>query len=261
MIEQYREKNTLLSEEKIQLVLNSNSESFPLSIVLPAHNEAATIKEVVMNYFHEIVTKVPSKLVVAEDGSVDDTPEILASLANEIPIIVYSGRARKGYAKGVGDALKKCNEEWVFFSDSDRQYFPFDFWKLWEKRNQFDMIVGYKIHRAEGIHRIVMSRVFHILINRLFGLKLKDGDCGFRLIRKQVIDSVITDTNVLKYSFWTEFTVRACLKGFKVHEVPINHVNRKHSETRIYTPSKLPIIIFTQVIGLATLFSKVKKNN
>lgn len=63
-----------------------------LSVVLPAYNEAETIRGVVLDYFDEIVNKLPSRLVVAEDGSRDRTPEILSSLAKEVPMSVFSYR-------------------------------------------------------------------------------------------------------------------------------------------------------------------------
>jgi len=231
-----------------------------LSILLPAYNEADTIHDVVKAYYDEIVTKIPSRIIVAEDGSDDETPQIVDSLRKEIPFILYSERARKGYAKGVGDGLKKCGEDWVFFSDSDNQYFPTDFWKLWENRHGYDMIIGHKVKRDEGIHRIILSKGFNGLVGGLFGLNIKDGDCGFRLIRKSVIDSVVNETNILKYSFWTEFTIRSTLKGFKVREVPINHANRKNGGTRIYAPSKIPMIVLRQLTGLLALFFSLRKN-
>lgn len=228
-----------------------------VSVVLPAYNEAETIRSVVMKYFKEIRGKIPSRLVVAEDGSVDGTKEILASLADELPISVLSTSNRKGYAKGVSDALKGCDEDWIFFSDSDGQYFPSDFWTLWENRDSFDMIIGRKVHRSEGVHRTILSKGFHGLFNSLFGLRLHDADCGFRLIRRDVIQSVVDDVRFLKYSFWAEFTIRACLQGFRVCEVPINHASRANGGTRIYSPSKIPLILLKQLKGLALLYLDV----
>ena len=226
---------------------------------MPAYNEAETIRGIVTNYFDEIAKKLPSKLIVAEDGSNDQTPEILISLANEIPLSLLLDRERKGYAKGVGDALKNCKEKWVFFSDSDGQYSPSDFWRLWENRYGYDMIIGRKLRRSEGVHRVLLSKGFHGLFNNLFGLDLHDADCGFRLIRRDVIQSIIDKTRILKYSFWAEFTIRASLKGFRVYEVPINHAGRANGGTRIYAPSKIPIIILKQLIGLARLFFDLRK--
>jgi glycosyltransferase involved in cell wall biosynthesis len=242
-------------------LIDIDLELLPLvSVVLPAYNEAETIRGVVLDYFEEIRGKIPSKLVVAEDGSVDGTKEILASLADELPISVLSNRNRKGYAKGVADALKGCDEDWVFFSDSDGQYFPSDFWTLWENRDSFDMIIGRKVHRSEGLHRTILSKGFHSIFNGLFGLRLHDADCGFRLIRRNVIQSVVDDVRFLKYSFWAEFTIRACLKGFKVCEVPINHANRANGGTRIYSLSKIPLILIKQLKGLAKLYVHIRKH-
>ena len=228
-----------------------------LSVVLPAYNEEETIREVVIEYFQEIVTKLPSEFVVAEDGSNDRTPEILSSLAKEFPISLFSDPRRKGYAKGVGDALKKCKQEWIFFSDSDGQYSPSDFWRLWKNRNGCDMIIGRKVHRNEGIHRTILSKSFHGLFNQLFRLNLRDADCGFRLIRREVIQSIVEETRILRFSFWAEFTIRACLKGFKIREIPINHASRQNGGTRIYTLSKIPLIILKQLKGIAQLYAEV----
>ena len=230
-----------------------------LAIVLPAYNESEVIRGVILEFFKEIVAKLPSTFMVAEDGSVDQTPSILASLSHEIPISLLSGRDRKGYAKGVCDAIKSCKEEWVFFSDSDGQYYPSDFWKLWGHRHEYDMVVGRKIHRSEGISRTILSKGFNGLVNTLFSLNLHDSDCGFRLIRKNVIQSIAVDSQILKYSFWTEFTIRASFKGFRILEVPINHASRTNGKTRMYPTSKIPSIIVNQLRGLSELFVDLRR--
>lgn len=260
MSEDYGERRRALCSLKNKLVKKAGVEKPVLSVVLPAHNEATTIKCVVTDYFYEIATKLPTTLIVAEDGSIDQTPEILASLANEIPILLLSFPKRKGFAKGVGDALRKCKEEWIFFSDSDGQYCPSDFWRLWESRKGCDMIIGRKTHRGDGIFRIILSLVFHSLVRRLFGLSSKDCDCGFRLMKKSVVDSVVDETRVLKYSFWTEFTVRASLKGFRIKEVPIKHVGRKKGGSRIYKLSTIPFIFISQLRGLARLYATSRRS-
>jgi glycosyltransferase involved in cell wall biosynthesis len=255
-----REQKTVpLQNPRIIIGLKDPVPKPMLSIVLPAYNEAESIRGVVLEYFGEIVTKLHSRLIVAEDGSVDQTPEILAGLAAQVPITLLSDRNRKGYAKGVADALKACKEDWVFFSDSDGQYFSSDFWQLWENRQGYDMIVGRKTHRDEGIHRIILSKTFHTLFNSLFGLRLHDADCGFRLIRREVIESVVDKTKTLTYSFWAEFTIRACLKNFRVLEFPINHANRMNGGTRIYATSKIPMIVLKQLKGLAYLYKEIRK--
>jgi dolichol-phosphate mannosyltransferase len=225
-----------------------------IDVVLPAYNEAKTIRAVVLDFYSEIATKIPSRLIVAEDGSVDGTKAILQSLKHEVPISVFSDPHRKGYAKGVTDVLKKCTQEWVFFSDSDGQYAPSDFWRLWENRFDYDMVIGRKLHRSEGIHRTILANGFHGIANNMFSLNLHDADCGFRLIRKSLIDSILCDVKFLKYSFWAEFTIRSCLKGYKILEVPINHSSRASGNSQIYPFEKIPIIVLKQLNGLVNLY-------
>jgi glycosyltransferase involved in cell wall biosynthesis len=239
--------------ENEEVVGNSYHEPV-IEVVLPAYNEAKNIRNVILDFYSEISTKIPCQLIVAEDGSDDGTNHILNSLKSEIPINVFSGLVRKGYSKGVSDALRKCSKEWVLFSDSDGQYFPSDFWSLWENRHGYDMIIGRKLRRSEGTYRMILANGFHVIVNNLFGLELHDADCGFRLIRKSLIDSMINDFKYLKYSFWAEFTIRSCLKGYKVREVPINHMSRTHGNTKIYAPSKIPLIVLKQLYGLANLY-------
>jgi glycosyltransferase involved in cell wall biosynthesis len=233
-------------------------DSSSISVLLPVYNEAGIISNILTAYYNEICRKVSGVLVVAEDGSTDGTKEVLASLQSELPIVLHSGPRRKGYAKAAIDALKSCNGDWVFFSDSDGQYSPADFWKLWKKRDHFDMIIGRKVHRSEGAHRIVLSKGFHKLVNGTFGLNLHDADCGFRLIRKEVIRSVINKVRFLDYSFWAEFTVRASLEGFRICEEPINHASRTRGGTQIYKPSKIALIVLKQLEGLAHLYVDVR---
>jgi dolichol-phosphate mannosyltransferase len=230
-----------------------------LSILLPVYDEEDIIEEVVTSYYNEIVTKIPSKLIIAEDGSDDQTPQILRNLSKKLPIFVYSDLKRKGFAGGVRDGLKKCSNEWVFFSDSDGQYNPSDFWNLWENRQGYDMIIGHKVQRSDSMHRIILSRAFHNLTNILFGLRLEDCDSGFRLIRQEVIQSVLDNTTSLKYSFFTEFTIRAHLYGYRIREIPISHISRENGKTRIFTKSKIPIITLKQLQGIGNLLREAKR--
>jgi glycosyltransferase involved in cell wall biosynthesis len=230
-----------------------------IDVLMPAYNEVSSIRNVVLEYYDEIGRKLPSRFIVAEDGSYDGTKDVLLSLKTEIPISLFCGPVRKGYTKGVGDALKKCRGEWIFFSDSDGQYSPSDFWRLWENRYKYDMVVGRKLHRSEGAYRTVLSNGFHGIANNLFGLNLHDTDCGFRLIRKELVDSILSEVKCLEYSFWSEFTIRTCLRGYKVLEVPISHASRMSGKTQIYKPSKIPMIVLKQIKGLASLFVETRK--
>jgi len=94
----------------------------PVSVVIPVYNEGDVIEKVVRDFYAKVVSKVPgSELIVAEDGSTDNTKAILGRLAEELPIRLVSSDERKGYTRAVKDALKLPRFDLVFFSDSDGQ--------------------------------------------------------------------------------------------------------------------------------------------
>jgi glycosyltransferase involved in cell wall biosynthesis len=231
-----------------------------ISLLLPAHNEADTIEKTILDLHQEIGTKIRLEIVVSEDGSTDGTKKILLELSKKIPMKLILGEERKGYMEGVKDGLRKATGNYVFFTDSDGQHIASDFWKLYEKRNSYDLIVGRKIKRQDPPHRIIISKVFHFLIRILFNLPVRDPDTAYRLIRRQVLDEVTEETAILKYSFWTEFTVRAFKRGFRVTEVPVVHKRRLKGGTRLYKSSKLFSIITSQMLGLFKLWWTLEKS-
>jgi len=226
-------------------------------LLLPVHNEADIIEKIILEFYNEIGTKIPLNICVSEDGSTDGTKDVLLQLNEKIPMTLVLGEERKGYMRGVKDGLRKTHSDFVFFVDSDGQHIASDFWKLYEKRENFDMIVGKKIKRDDPPLRIAISKIFHLLVRTLFRLPISDPDTAFRLINVRVINEVLEETRFLEYSFWTEFTVRAFMKGFKVAEVPVVHKKRLNGSTRLYSSNKLFGIIIKQLIGLFKLWKEI----
>ena len=223
---------------------------YNLSLVIPVHNEHDIIEQVIRNYYHEVVEKLPgAEFIVAEDGSTDGTKEILKKLSEELPIIVISGDRRKGYAAAAWDGLKLCKNEVIFFSDSDGQHSPADFWKMIPFIEEFDVITGYKYPRQDAKIRLMISHVMNTIVWALFGIKLRDINCGFRVMRKEVVDNVIQQ-RFLSDFFSTEFIIRAHHKGYRAVEVPIKHYTRPYGDSRWLSTKKLPKIITKILINL-----------
>jgi glycosyltransferase involved in cell wall biosynthesis len=232
----------------------------PLTIVMPVYNEAADIERVVSNFYEEIVRKTGAEFTIAEDGSTDGTKEILQKLSAKFPIELYLGPERKGYARAAKDVLRRANSPFVFFSDSDGQYGPSDFWRLWDQRLGADLVIGRKTNRAEATYRLILSKGFHAVTRILFGVKLHDIDCGFRLVRRSLLLSILDDVERLEYSFWGEFTIRALASQARIVEVPIRQRPRTEGDTRIYMPKKIPMIIAKQLVGLFRLWLDLNRS-
>ncbi|NQT48848.1 MAG: glycosyltransferase family 2 protein [Chloroflexi bacterium] len=230
-----------------------------VSLVLPVHNEAQSIETVITEFYEEIGKKIPLEIVVAEDGSTDGTKEVLLLLSQKIPMKLSLGDHRRGYLGGAKEGLRNVGTEFVFFVDSDGQHVASDFWKLYEKRFDYDMIVGRKIKRTDPFYRIVISEVFHRLIRIVFRLPIHQPDTGYRLMNKTIIDSVLEETRFLTYSSWSEFTVRAYKKGFKLAEVPVTHRARLHGPTTQFTPFNLLRIVPVQLKGIWLLWRDLRR--
>jgi len=244
-----------LEENQVKHERQSGAE---ISLLLPVHNEAETIEKTILEFYNEVGTKIPLEIIVAEDGSTDGTKEILLRLGEKIPMKLILGEHRKGYMGGVKDGLRQVTTDYVFFVDSDGQHTASDFWKLYKNKDSHDMIIGRKIKRSDPPHRIFLSKIFHLIICHIFRLSVHDPDSAYRLIKKELINSVTEDVKLLPYSFWTEFTVRAFRKGFDVVEVPVIHKRRLNGDTHLYQLHRLSGIIISQLIGLSKLWKELK---
>lgn len=222
-----------------------------ITTIILVHNEARFIEATISDFYNKVIKKIPgSEFIVAEDGSTDGTKEILISLNKKIPFILVTGKERKGYERAFKDTMRLAKNELVFFSDSDGQHEPSDFFKLADEIDTNDIVSGYKFRRQDPFHRIAMSKVYNLIFSLLFGLKTRDINSGFKLIRKEVIDKVLDETTNLRFCVMSEFVLRAYLAGYKIKEVPVNHYVRRFGTSNIFKPTKIPFIVFGVIKGL-----------
>jgi len=234
-----------------------------VTLLLTAHNEADTIESVISEFYREIGEKIPLKILVVEDGSTDGTKEILLKLSKTFPLGFLSGKERRGYSKAVTEGLKRIDTEYVFFTDGDGQHVAKDFWKLYEFRDNYSVVSGWRVKRADALHRKVMSKVFQWMIKGLFKLpNFHDITAPYKLMQSDVAKVVANEWKYMKESFWAEFIIRAHKKGLKIVEVPVRHRSRidnsNNSSTRVYKPLKIPKIAISQLLGLLRLWPELR---
>lgn len=229
-----------------------------LSIVFAAHNEAKSIDCVIREFYEEIGTKIPTEIIVAEDGSTDGTKDILDRLSRELPIILNVRNERRGYLEGVKDGLREVRTQYALFVDSDGQCAAKDFWKFWARKNECDLILGWRVDRQDVLYRKILSGGFQNITKILFGgIPFHDLSCPYILMKKEIIYTTIPEVKYLKYSCWPEFVIRAYRKGYNIIEVPIDHRERLAGETQVYKPTKILNIIISQLIGIFNLHSEL----
>jgi len=224
-----------------------------ISMVFPVHNESFIIEQTLRNYIAEFQGRVKDfEVVVAEDGSIDDTKSVLERLEKELPIRLYMSNERKGYQEALKDAISYATKTWLFIVDSDYQFAAIDFWRLEEYRKDYDIILGMKAPRKDPYYRILLSRGYNFLLRLLCKAPYRDMDTGFRLIKRSVAEDISPEVKYMSF-FTAEFVVRAHHKGCKIIEVPVPHYARKIGSTSIFYISRLFMICFRQLVGIFRL--------
>lgn len=216
----------------------------PISLILIVHQEADTIERVIKDFFEKVISKIPgSQFIICEDGSTDGTKETLTRLKGYYRLTLDMRQEKRGYTRAMRDGFRLAKNSVIFFSDSDGQQEPNDFWRMYPHLKTSDMVIGWKKKRRDAWYRLLMTYVFNRLIGLYFNVRLHDIDCGFRLMKKEVIDFILTQEWRLKHCVNAELTVKVQYAGFKVTELPVAHFSRKVGESRGLPLKKLPKII------------------
>jgi len=227
-----------------------------LSIVMPVYNEAATIERVLRELHAKVAARLPRvEFVVAEDGSSDATPEILARLAPELGLRLVSGRERKGYTRAVKDALAQARGEWIFFTDSDGQHEPEDRFAMAElaEREHADIVTGVKTPRRDPLARRLLSSGLRAANAALLGARFRDANCGFRLMRRAVVERLLPQIDKLPLFVNTELLLRADAAGYRIFELPVRHYARTDGGSRGLPPRRIPGEVGKLLKGLLAL--------
>lgn len=226
-----------------------------VAVLMPVHNEAETVEKTAIEFYNAINPAMPIELILSEDGSTDNTAQVIEKLSEKIPLKAILSTSRKGYAGGIKDGLKLVWAKYVLITDSDGQHNPKDFWKLWNLRMKYDIVSGWRKKRADAFYRKVMSKIFQLSVKHTFNLpNLMDITAPFKLMKTEIARKIAEECKYMSESFWNEFTVRAYIRGFSIGEIPVDHrVRADKSATRVYKPWKIPKIVLAQLTALSKL--------
>lgn len=162
-----------------------------LYIVIPAYNEEENINSVIEDWY-PIVERIGngSKLVIIDDGSKDSTYTMMKKAAETRaafePVTKPNGGHGATVLYGYRYAID-AGADYVFQTDSDGQTVPEEFWDFWNIREQYDMVIGHRKGRQDGISRIVVTKVLKMVLKLCFGVTIKDANTPFRLMKAQIL--------------------------------------------------------------------------
>jgi glycosyltransferase involved in cell wall biosynthesis len=211
-----------------------------LSVFFPAYNDSGTIASLVITALKTARRLTPDfEIIVVNDGSADSTAEIIDELARTYPQVrTVHHESNRGYGGALRSGFAASTRELIFYTDGDAQYDPGEMETLWAVwRDDVDLINGYKISRSDPLHRIVIGRIYHHVVKLLFGLKVRDVDCDFRLLRKSIFDRVTLEKN--SGVICLEMMKKIQDAGFRIAEVPVHHYHRAYGRSQFFNFRRL----------------------
>ena len=207
-----------------------------VSAFFPAYNDAATIGELVDKTFRVLRSAgVDFEVIVIDDGSIDRTPQILAQLQARYGESFRTVRhpANRGYGAALRSGFAASTKDLVFYTDGDGQYDPAEMvllLNLMEPR--IGLVNGYKIARHDPWYRIWVGKTYNAVVRRLFRIRVRDVDCDFRLIRRDLLARIHLRSD--SGSICVELLTGLQDLGCAIAEVPVHHYPRKAGRSEFF---------------------------
>ena len=200
----------------------------PLSLVIPAHNEAPNMTKVIGASIATLDRLAPDwEIVLVDDGSTDDTVvrARAAMGAAESRLRVISHDGKRGYGITVADGLRAARMGYVAFMDGDGQFDPADLNLLAGLMPTTDLVAGWRQRRADPGYRLVIAGVFNVLVRTLYGVRVRDIDCGLKLMRREVLEAA-APLQARSALLNTELYFKCQRSGLRVRQVVVHHYPR-----------------------------------
>jgi glycosyltransferase involved in cell wall biosynthesis len=225
-----------------------------LSAFFPVHDEEDNVvpmAEAILAVLPEVATAW--ELVIVDDGSRDATGARADALAqSRAGVRVVHHPTNRGYGAAIRSGLGAARHEWVFYTDGDRQFDPRQITRLIAALAEADVVVGWRARRADHAFRRLNTFAWNTLIRVLFGLRVRDVDCAFKLLPREALAGVVLEADGAMIS--TELLAHLVRRGLRVAEVPVDHFPRTSG-----TPSgNDPRVVLRAFRELGRLYPRIR---
>jgi len=201
-----------------------------LSYFFPAHNEEANIAGLVAEALETLPSLAETfEIVIVNDGSRDATGRIADELAAANPdvIRVVHHPVNLGYGAALRSGFRAARHDHVAFTDGDRQFHVGDVGRLVTRMAESDapdIVVGFRIKRADPLVRTVYARLYRLANRIFFGLRVRDVDCACKLFRRPALDGIAVESGGAFFS--AELLIKLQAAGRSVAEIGVPHYPR-----------------------------------
>lgn len=197
-----------------------------ISVFFPCYNEQDNVGRTVekaMKVLKEL--QMDFEIIIVNDGSSDRTGEIADELAGrDSRIKVVHHKQNHGYGAALQSGFGAATKELVFYTDGDGQFDMTEMPPLLPMMEQYDIVSCYRLNRQDPIVRKINGWCWTKLVCLLFGMKIRDIDCAFKLYKRKIFqDMILSSTGAL---IDTEILARAARKGYRITQKGVHHFPR-----------------------------------
>jgi glycosyltransferase involved in cell wall biosynthesis len=207
-----------------------------LSVFFPAYNEQDIIAKTVESASRAVSRFADDyEIIVVDDGSSDLTATVVEDIARRDPHVrLVSHGVNRGYGAALRTGFASAQKELVFFSDADGQFDLQELVGLLGMLNRAPVVLGYRIRRSDPLYRLFIAKVYNILIRMVFGLRVRDIDCAFKLFRREVLQNVTLESDGAFIS--SELLIKLKRNNVPMVERGVHHYPRTTGTSKGATP-------------------------
>ena len=197
-----------------------------ISVFFPCYNEQDNVERTVQNALTVLESlKADFEIIIVDDGSRDGTAKIADEIAaGNGRVNVVHHHATLGYGAALKSGFKAAKKELVFYTDGDGQFDIDEMPPLLPLMEQFDIVSCFRLNRQDSLLRKLNGWAWTKLVCLLFGMKIRDIDCAFKLYKTEIFDNIELSSDGALID--AEILARAVRKGFSVTQKGVHHYPR-----------------------------------
>lgn len=211
-----------------------------ISIFFPAYNDAGTIASMVILADRTLRGLAEDyEVIVVNDGSADHTPHVLSELESIYPRLrVIHHSKNRGYGAALRTGFAAATKDLIFYTDGDAQYDVRELRLLVPLMTEsVDIVNGYKISRSDPLHRMFIGAIYCWLVKLAFGIRIRDVDCDFRLVRRKCYERVQLESS--SGTICVEMIKKFQQAGLRFAEAPVHHFHRAYGKSQFFNFKRL----------------------
>lgn len=205
-----------------------------VSVVLPVYNEAPVLAAVLADIMATIVDRIDgAELIVVDDCSTDESWSIVEKFAADDRVRPLRNDVNRGHGPSVRRGFEAATGDWIFHLDSDGQVDVGDFWRLWERRDAGDLVLGVRVQRCDPRHRLILTWITQLVVSVLARRRVRDANVPFKVVRRDLFEHLAPRLPADAFAPSILLLLGAVRAHARVLEIPITHRERAHGRSTL----------------------------